>query len=306
MFGVFRVLRLRSGADRGATLTLSATLRATLARLFRVLVLVAVISWAAMAFGHGDPSDRLAFLDTTIEAEPNSVSLLLERSELHRRHGRFEMAISDLSRAQSLSPHEHHVNYLLGRNHLEKGDFANAETALRRYLAVVPGSSSGHVALARALSAQNRHLAAARHYSLAIAAQPIPVPDHYLGRARAYRAAGGRYLDNAITGLDEAMDAVGPLIALQKLAVEIELALGNADGRHCPRRRDPCRPATPRDLARKKRRNPCRHGPARRGTCGLSFGPPRPEVTSGKDPVYSRNGSPRPHPFPLSRGKPRS
>ena len=191
---------------------------------------IAVIFWAAMAFGHGDPSDRLAFLDTTIEAEPNSVSLLLERSELHRRHGRFEMAISDLSRAQSLSPHEHHVNYLLGRNHLEKGDFANAETALRRYLAVVPGSSSGHVALARALSAQNRHLAAARHYSLAIAAQPSPVPDHYLGRARAYRAAGGRYLDNAITGLDEAMDAVGPLIALQKLAVEIELALGNADG----------------------------------------------------------------------------
>lgn len=211
-------------------MTLSATLHAILARLFRVLVLVAVISWAAMAFGHGDPSDRLAFLDTTIEAEPNSVSLLLERSELHRRHGRFEMAISDLSRAQSLSPHEHHVNYLLGRNHLEKGDFANAETALRRYLAVVPGSSSGHVALARALSAQNRHLAAARHYSLAIAAQPSPVPDHYLGRARAYRAAGGRYLDNAITGLDEAMDAVGPLIALQKLAVEIELALGNADG----------------------------------------------------------------------------
>ena len=211
-------------------MTLPATPCAIPVQLSRALVLLAVVSWASMAFAHGAPSERLALLDAVIEGEPNSVSHLLDRSELHRRHGRFDMAIGDLLRAQSISPDEHRIDHLLGRNHLEKGDFANAETTLRRYVDIVPGSSSGHVALAHALSGQHRHLEAARHYELAIAAQPTPVPDHFLGRARAYWAAGGPHIDQAINGLDEAMDALGPLVALQKLAIGIELARRNPDG----------------------------------------------------------------------------
>lgn len=183
-----------------------------------------------MAWAHGDSKETLAILDHRIEAEPNSVAHLLERSEIQRRRGNFDTAIHDLLHAKSIAPADHRVDYFLGLNCLDKGDLANAETALRRYVETVPDSPSGRVALARTLSAQHRHLDAAEEYDLAIAVQPAPVPDHYLDRARAYRAAGEGYHHRAIEGLDEAMRQLGPLIALQNLAIEIELARDNARG----------------------------------------------------------------------------
>ena len=108
--------------------------------------------------------------------------------------------------------------------------FTQAEAALRRYLKSVPHSPTGHTALAETLAEQGRYLAAAGEYTLAIAAQPTPVPDHYLARSNAYRAAGQPYLDLAVEGLDEGMSSIGPLITLQRLAIEIELDRENHAG----------------------------------------------------------------------------
>ena len=80
------------------------------------------------------------------------------------------------------------------------------------------------------LAGQGRHLAAADEYSLAIANQPTPIPDHFIARAKAYRAAGEEHWGLAVDGLDEAMSALGPLITLQRLAVEIEIDRGNHAG----------------------------------------------------------------------------
>ena len=206
------------------------TARQAVSGLFRGLVLLHAACFGSIASGHGDPNEKLAILDTKIENEANPLPHLLERSEIHRRHRHYDRAIDDLKRALAISPTNQRVHYHLGLNHLDKGDFASAETALRRYVEAVPRSPTGHVALARALARQDRHVAAAREYELAIAAQPTPVPDHYLARARAYRAAGEPYLDRAIKGLDEAMRELGPLITLRKLAIDIELARGNPAG----------------------------------------------------------------------------
>lgn len=194
------------------------------------VVLVSVVAFVASARGHGDRNEHLASLDAKIEASPNAVTLLLERSAAHRRLGHNKASLADLDRVLALSPDHHQAHYLRGLTHLRGGKLCQAEVALRRYLESVPESSSGRTALAESLAGQGRYLAAAGEYTLAIAAQPTPIPDHYLARAKAYRAAGQPYLDLAVEGLDEGMSSIGPLLTMQRLAIEIELDRGNHAG----------------------------------------------------------------------------
>ena len=184
----------------------------------------------SVASGHGDRGEYLSDLDARIEAQPDSVPLLLERAEVHRRLGHRDEALADLDRVFAISPGRHRAHYLMGLNHLDARLFTEAESALRRFLENVPDSPSGHIALAEALTGQGRHVDAAKEYDLAIALQPTPVPDHFLARARAYRAAGEPHLAKAIEGLDEGMRIIGPLVTLQKLAIDTELARGNHTG----------------------------------------------------------------------------
>ncbi len=184
----------------------------------------------AVARGHGDRREHLAHLDAKIEADPNSAPLLLERAAAHRRLGRYDASLADLDRVSSLSPDNHQAHFQRGLTLLRAGETAEAEAALRGYLESVPDSAPGRIALAEALTAQGKHLAAAGEYTLAIAAQPTPVPDHYLARALAYRAAGEAYLQLAVEGLDEGMATMGPLITLQRLAINIEHDRGNHVG----------------------------------------------------------------------------
>ena len=192
-----------------------------------MLCLVAV---GPVAIGHGDRGEYLSELNARIESQPDSVRLLLERAEVHRRLGHRDEALADLDRVFAISPGWSRAHYLIGLNHLDARLFGEAESALRRFLEDVPDSPSGHVALAEALTGQGRHLDAAREYDRAIALQPTPVPDHFLARARSYRAAGERHLARAVEGLDEGMRIIGPLVTLQKLAIDTELARGNHAG----------------------------------------------------------------------------
>ena len=191
------------------------------------VVWISVAVFVAGARGHGDRNEHLARLDAKLEADPNAVALLLERAAAHRRLGHFDASLADLDRVLRVAPDHPQAHYLRGLTHLESGSLAEAEVALRRYLESAPQSPSGHTALAETLTRQGRHLAAAAEYTLAIAAQPTPVPDHYLARAKAYRAAGQPHLKLAVEGLDEGMSAIGPLITLQRLAIDIELDRGH-------------------------------------------------------------------------------
>ncbi|MDE0421980.1 MAG: tetratricopeptide repeat protein [Gammaproteobacteria bacterium] len=181
-------------------------------------------------WGHGDRSEHLAGLDAKIEADPDSPHHLLERAEAHRRLGHYDESLADLDRVLVLSPGNLEVHYLRGLTHFDRGEFADAEASLRRYLESKPDSSSAHIALAKTLTQQGRHLEAGDEYTLAIAAQPTPIPNHFIARAKAYRAAGEQFLDPAVEGLDDGMSLMGPLVTLQGLAIEIELDRGNHAG----------------------------------------------------------------------------
>ena len=187
--------------------------------------------WAAVfvqgSWGHGDRGEHLARLDAKVEANPDSVRYRLERAEALRRLGHANESLVDLDRVQALSPNDPYVHYLRGLTHFDLRQYADAEASLRRYIDSEPQSSSARTALARALMQQGRHREAGDEYTRAIGTHPTPAPDLHIARAKAYRAAGGKFLDLAVEGLDEAMSSLGALVTLQRLAIEVELDRGN-------------------------------------------------------------------------------
>ncbi|MDE0007074.1 MAG: tetratricopeptide repeat protein [Gammaproteobacteria bacterium] len=186
--------------------------------------------FAQASWGHGDRHEHLARVDAKIEANPDSLRFRFERAEALRRLGHYEESLVDLDRVLALSPDNGHVHYLRGLTHFDRGEYGDAETSLRRYVDSVPESPSAHTALAETLIRQGRHREAGDEYSRAIAVHPTPAPDLYVARARAYRAAGAEFQGLAIRGLDDAMASLGPLVTLQRLAIEIERDRGNHAG----------------------------------------------------------------------------
>lgn len=212
-----------------------ATTRAALRTRFRwafrgAAGLLWAVTLAQGSWGHGDRNEHLARLDAEVEANPDSVRHRFERAEALRRLGRYGESMADLDRVQAVSPSNPRVHYLRGLTHFDRGEFADAEASLRRYIDSKPESVSAHGALAETLMQQGRHREAGDAFGLAIALHPTPAPDHYIARAKAYRGAGGQYLDVAVEGLDDAMSSIGPLVTLQRLAIEIELDRGNHAG----------------------------------------------------------------------------
>ena len=182
---------------------------------------------ASFALGHGDTHEQIKQLDALLEKNPDHVASLLERADIHRTHRNYCDALDDLNRVRLLSPSNDTVHYLIGITLFHKGDLNEAKTALHIFNRRSPNSPRGYLALAKVHTQQRQYLKAAHAYELSIKNQSKPVPNDYLARAHAYVEAGKPYLAQALDGLEEAIDVIGPLITFQRLAIEIELAQGN-------------------------------------------------------------------------------
>jgi predicted Zn-dependent protease len=178
---------------------------------------------------HGTFHDRVALASTRIEAEPANAGYYLTRSILYRDHGDFTTALADLERGAQLDPMRRELGLLYGRLYLAWDQPERALAPLESFLEEQPDHPAANVTLARALARLGRHLEAADRYTFAIDHEPVSNPEHYLGRARALRAAGDEYRERALRGLDAGIDRLGPVVALAMSAIEIEVALGRFD-----------------------------------------------------------------------------
>jgi len=191
------------------------------------LALVCLLPVAVSA--HGDFDERIEAASRAVAADPGSPEPRLVRAELHRRHGDFAAALHDLDAAGSLAPQLVSIDYFRGLVFLDAGRSAEAEATLRRFLAQEPHHPAGHEARARALIQLARPLEAAREYDIVIAQQPVPIPDHYIARALALASAGAAYLDEAVRGLDAGVSAIGSIVTLERVAIDLELRRGATD-----------------------------------------------------------------------------
>ena len=75
----------------------------------------------------------------------------------------------------------------------------------------------------------DRRREAVEEYTRAIKLCPSPAPRLYLERAKALIDEGDGYVDEALRGLDEGIQKLGPIITLQLYAIDLELKKNQFD-----------------------------------------------------------------------------
>ena len=183
-------------------------------------VLAAAFALAPECIAHPDIKIRIAAVTKQIEARPDDAELYLRRGSLHREHHDWEKALADFARAAELAPNFADVHLARGRMWFDAGKFTEARGELDRFLSLRPGHALGLIARARVLAAIGDAAAAGEDFERGIRAADRPGPQLFLDRARAFAAAGE--FERALAGLDEAVTRMGPILAIESYAIELE------------------------------------------------------------------------------------
>ena len=180
------------------------------------------------AFGHADLEQQITEVTAQLHTNANHPELLLQRSDLHRRHADYAKANADLDTVDELRPNWSFALLARARTQLESSNFIAGLSTTDRFLKQETHHPDGLIVRARCLVKLQRLPAAVADFSLAIAALPTPMPDLLIERARA-QAVIGR-LEDAVAGLDEGLRKLGAVPTLQLAAIEYERQLANFDG----------------------------------------------------------------------------
>ena len=194
-----------------------------------VVILILTLLLPLRGGAHGDLHEQIAILTKQIEQEPGLADLYLKRGRLHRAHRAWTSALEDFDRAAVLDPRLAIVDFQRGLTRLDAGEFAAARAALDRFVAAHPDHADALVARARALVGLGQRPAAVEDFTRAIARLERPRPEHYVERARALAAEGPPFLAEALRGLDAGIARLGPVPALELLAMDLELELQRYD-----------------------------------------------------------------------------
>lgn len=178
-----------------------------------------------LVWGHGETNDVLIQLNEQIQQQPDDIDLILKRARLQIRLQRGEAALVDLHRLRVEQPENLEFVFLTGQAFKQSGNLEAAESHFRSYLARQPRAAKVLVNLSEVLTSQGRHRDAAEMWDRVVQVQVPPLPGHYLRRAQAYRDAND--IHTAIEGLDESLDQLGPLVSIQKYAIELTIESGN-------------------------------------------------------------------------------
>ncbi|MEK6289180.1 MAG: tetratricopeptide repeat protein [Acidobacteriota bacterium] len=189
----------------------------------------AVVAWLVASVvlpiaAHEGVHEQIAVATSQIKREPKNASLYLKRGELYRLHREWNAALADYRLAQQLNPHLEEVNFARARMYYDAGKPEKAIGQLDRFLAVRPVHVDALVTRARVLVKLGQRVAAAKDYSVAIAQLAKPKPEYYIERAQALRDEGSKHHDEALSGIDEGIKKLGPIVTLQLFAIELELA----------------------------------------------------------------------------------
>jgi tetratricopeptide (TPR) repeat protein len=121
------------------------------------------------------------------------------------------------------------VELARGKMLFESGKLQRAKLTLDRFLTQQPAHYEGLLTRARVLAKLGASTDAANDFTSALAASSAPEPELYLERARVL-AADEQRIGEALRGLDEGINKLGPVVTLQLAAIELELCSKNYDG----------------------------------------------------------------------------
>ncbi len=176
----------------------------------------------AQVYAHAGIHERIDEYSRQLLAHPNDAALYYARGELYRAHQKWDLALADLDRAQQLDPALAEVDLARGKLWLESGSVKRAVTALDRYLSRRTAHVDGYATRARANVLLRHFRRAVADYDQAIAGLKNATPEYYRERAQAVLQASDGSVEEALAGLDAGIHAIGPVVSLQGLAIELE------------------------------------------------------------------------------------
>jgi len=195
-------------------------------KLLRVVICVALLP--SFVRGHEGLHEQITALTAKIKRDPKNATLFLQRGELHRLHHDWQRAAADYDRAERLQPSLKIVGLARGKLFFESGKLQRAKLTLDRFLSQQPQHYEGLITRARVLAKLGARSDAAKDFTQALAASSAPEPELYLERAHVL-AGDERRISEALTGLDDGIKKLGPLVTLQLAAIELELRCKNYD-----------------------------------------------------------------------------
>jgi predicted Zn-dependent protease len=172
---------------------------------------------------HGDLHEQIRAVTEQIAKDPKNSELYLKRGELHRAHQEWDEAQADYDHALALNPGLTVIDFTRGRMFLEANWPRSAKVCLDRFLRKHTNHVEGFTARARTLVKLEKPLDAARDFTTAIGFAPTGRPELYIERAQALASAGDKHYAEALRGLDEGIERLGPLVTIQLHAIDLEL-----------------------------------------------------------------------------------
>ena len=180
------------------------------------------------AYAHGDLELRLAEFTRQIEDTTNNpAGLYLERGELAREHGLWEVAGPDFERAAQLDPNLPGLDRCRARFLADRGQLAAAQAMFDRALQRDPNDGESFVGRARVLARLGQRQAAIADYWRGLERLPEPQPQYVVELAQALVAE--KQVTEALRALDAGIKKLGPIEPLQGYALDLELGRKNTD-----------------------------------------------------------------------------
>ncbi|HEX8618571.1 MAG TPA: tetratricopeptide repeat protein [Thermoanaerobaculia bacterium] len=189
------------------------------------LTLAAALT-ALPLWAHEGMHEQIASLTRRIANDPKNGTLYLQRGELYRLHTEYKLARADYDKAAKLDS-SLPIEFARGRMYVEAKQPATAKKHLDRFIAQNPNHSEAFLMRGRALVALGRAADAVADYDAAIEHESQPTPDMYHERAKVIASTGKT--DDALRGLDAGIARLGPIVSLQRQAIELEVAAGHYD-----------------------------------------------------------------------------
>jgi len=201
----------------------------TAVKISRVSLLLLCFQCAAQGVvAHPGSDATLEYLSARIAAEPASQSLYRQRGIAYLHEGRYQSALSNLRYAATLGD-PRSVDFHLGVVYFYMSNFTAARTALDSYLEYKPGHGGSLRYRARLQAALGDYTGALKDYQALLAVPDQVNPADYLVAAKLMVESQQYGVDAAIAALDQGMKHLGPIVQLQRRAIELELVQGRYD-----------------------------------------------------------------------------
>jgi tetratricopeptide (TPR) repeat protein len=202
--------------------------RAMKSRLHLFVVFSVLLAWTGPAKAEDEISEMLEVLTQQIEAAPNNPDLLLQRARMFMVAKKYDQAMADLNFAARLKPSAE-LQREKARVLIEGGWSEDGLKQANTYIAANPNDSDAYALRARLNSKLGKIDEANRDYSLALQNSREPALDLYFEQARMLNQAGGAYLKDALTTINDGIQRIGPVITLEQAALELEQRQGSYD-----------------------------------------------------------------------------